>query len=405
VDERPDRRVRLGGAIALGRSTRLDALALGGVAGAVYWLVNNGQFMFFNYHLHLAVSFLAGRLHVANPPSWLTEFAYVDGKPYVYFDPFPAILLLPLAAVRGTQVNIAIVSIVLAAFNVLFMRLALGGLGVGRRAANWCSVLFAFGTVHLFAAQYGNTWLLAHLAAVCALTLAWLEVAGPANPLLLGIFSAIAATSRSPALLGCPVFLALALRRKPAVGTVVWFLLPLAATALLLGAYNFARFGDWFNNGYLLANQEILRPEYGSFSWRYVAKNLYVYFLRLPEVRSSPPYLILTDYGISLVATTPAVLLLLRRGWSETAPDARLLGRLSIAACGAVLLLYLCYFWDGWRQFGCRYTLDFTPFLIVALALRNDDRPGQWRWLLPAFVVASVVVNFWGAWWWRAHGW
>ena len=31
---------------------------------------------------------------------------------------------------------------------------------------------------------------------------------------------------------------------------------------------------------------------------------------------------------------------------------------------------------DGWRQFGSRYTLDYTPFLIVALALRNDPEDG-----------------------------
>ncbi|HZR81794.1 MAG TPA: hypothetical protein VFD92_11910 [Candidatus Binatia bacterium] len=395
----------LGGAVATPAWTRIDALALGLVALAGYWLANNGEFMFFDYHLHLAVAFLDGRLHIANPPSWLTEFAYANGKPYVYFDPFPAILLMPLAALRGLEVNIARVSIALGALNVAFMRVALGALGVGRRTANWCTVLFAFGTVHLFAAQYGNTWLLAHLCAVAALALAWIEAAGPANPLLLGLFSAIAATSRSPALLGCPVFLVIALRRRPGWGTVVRFALPLVATGILMAVYNYARFGEWTNNGYLLANQALLRPEHGSFSWRYIARNLYVYFVRIPEIHGEPPYLVLTDYGISLLATTPAIVLLARPGWSPRAPDAPLVGRLAIAACAAVLFLYLCYFWDGWRQFGCRYTLDFTPFLIVALALRNDDRPGLWRWPLPVLVIASVAVNAWGAWWWRAHRW
>ena len=50
---------------------RRDALLLGLLALAAYWLSNDGQFMFFNYHLHLAVSFLNGRLYIANPPSWL----------------------------------------------------------------------------------------------------------------------------------------------------------------------------------------------------------------------------------------------------------------------------------------------------------------------------------------------
>ena len=382
---------------------RLDALLLGLLALAAYWLSNDGQFMFFNYHLHLAVSFLNGRLYIANPPSWLTEFAFADGKPYVYFDPFPAVFLLPLAAIWGLTVNLAKVSIVVGACNVALMRLAVGALGVRRSTANWCTLLFGLGTVHFFAAWYGNTWMLAHLLAVMALTLAWIEGLGAANPYLLGLFCAIAATSRSPAALGTPVFFVLALYRRPSLATAVKFAVPLVLTGLLLGLYNFARFGDWLNNGYLLANQALLNPEHGSFSWRYVAKNVHQYFLRVPELSSRWPYLILTDHGLSLIATTPAVLLLLRRGWSPTAPDAKLNGRLALAACAAVFGLYLCYFWDGWRQFGSRYTLDFTPFLIVALALRNDVAPGRRRWPLPALVLLSVAINVWGTWFWRAQ--
>lgn len=383
--------------------SRLDALVLTLVALAAYWLSNDGEFMYFNYHLHLAVSFLAGRLHVANPPSWLTEFAYSDGKAYVYFDPFPAVFLLPLAAVGGLAVNLAKVAIVVGAANVGLTRLMLGALGVTRSTANWCALLLALGTVHFYAAWYGNTWMLAHLLAVTGMTLAWLESLRAANPWLLGLFSAIVATSRSPAALGIPVFLVLALHRRPRLGTAVAFGLPLAATGLLLGLYNFARFGDWLNNGYLLANQALLNPAYGSFSWRYVPRNLFQYFVRVPDVSTSWPYLILTDHGMSLLATTPAVLLLLRRGWSERAPDAKLLGRLALAACAATFALYLCYFWDGWRQFGSRYTLDFTPFLIVALALRNDERPGLWRWPLPALVLLSIAINVWGTWYWRTQ--
>jgi len=381
----------------------LDALLLGLLALAAYWLSNDGQFMFFNYHLHLAVSFLAGRLHIASPPSWLTEFAYADGKPYVYFDPFPAVFLLPLAAVWGLSVNLAKVSIVVGAANVGLTRLVLGALGVTRATANWCTLLFALGTVHFYASWYGNTWMLAHLLAVMAMMLAWLEALRAANPYLLGLFCAITATSRSPAALGIPIFLVLALHRRPRLGTAVAFGIPLAATGLLLALYNFARFGDWLNNGYLLANQELLNPEHGSFSIRYVGRNVYQYLLRIPELSGDWPYLILTDHGLSLLATTPAVLLLFRPGWSERVPDAKLLGRLALAACAAIFALYLCYFWDGWRQFGSRYTLDFTPFLLVALALRNDERQGRWRWPLPALVVLSIAVNAWGTWYWRSQ--
>src|SRR5262245_61311837 len=83
--------------------SRLDALWLGLLAYAAYRAAFNGGFMFFNYHLHLAYSFLHGRLWIANPPSWLTEFAFYQGKPYVYFDPFPSVFLLPFAAIWGLK--------------------------------------------------------------------------------------------------------------------------------------------------------------------------------------------------------------------------------------------------------------------------------------------------------------
>lgn len=387
------------------RASLLDAALFGILALAAYRVANNGGFMFFNYHLHLAVSFLEGRLHIEHPPSWLTEFAFFEGKPYVYFDPFPAVFLLPLAGLWGLKVNLAQVSIVVGAFNVVLTRLMLGALGVRRSTANWCTALFAFGTVHLFAASYGNTWLLAHLLAVAGLTLSWVEGLRAANPWLLGLFVSCAATSRSPALLGAPVFLLLALRRSFYLRTAIAFVVPLAATALLLGAYNYARFGEWLNNGYLLANQALLNPEHGSFSWRYIGKNLYQYLLLAPQPSLKPPYFTLTEHGLSLIATTPAVLLLLRPGWSPRSPRAKWHGRLALAGSATVFVLYLCYFWDGWRQFGSRYTLDFTPFLIVAVALRSDSRGGAMRWLLPFLVALSVAVNVWGAWWWRSHGW
>ena len=385
------------------KRTLIDALCATILAAGAYWVANDGSFMFFNYHLHLAVSFLEGRLHIANPPSWLTEFAFANGKPYVYFDPFPAVFLLPFASAWGLDVNLARVSIGVGSVNVGLIRLVLGQLGVGRSTANWATLLFGAGTVHLYAAQYGNTWMLGHLLAIAALTLAWLEATRDANPFLLGLFCALAGTSRGPALLGTPVFLFLALRRRPRFSTLFEFGLPLALTAVALGFYNYARFGDPLDNGYLHANQALLNPEHGSFSWRYIGKNLYQYFGLFPGLQATWPYLTVDDHGLSLLATTPAVLLLLRPGWSDRARDARLLGWLAIAGCVAVQGVYMVYFWDGWRQFGSRYTLDYAPFLIVALALRNDPRAGSRRWLFPALVLVSVAVNVWGVWFWHTQ--
>jgi len=85
------------------------------------------------------------------------------------------------------------------------------------------------------------------------------------------------------------------------------------------------------------------------------------------------------------------------------APDAVFRGRVAMLGCAVILGLYLCYFWNGWQQFGSRYTLDFTPFLMVAFALKNDTRERSWRWLFPSLVFLSIAINVWGVWWWQTH--
>lgn len=386
---------------AFGQARR-DALVWLAAAWAVYFATNDGGFMFFNYHLHLAVAFLEGRTWIANPPSWLTEFAWADGRPYIYYDPFPAVFLMPFASLRGLELNLAQVAIALGAANVSLLRLLLHRVGVERATGNLTCLLFAFGTVHFYAAEYGNTWLFAHLLAVAALTLALLEATGRANPFLTGLLCACAATSRSPALLAAPALLLLLLRHRRNWRTIFEFGLPFVVAGALLAGYNFARFGDVLDNGYLAANQALFIPQHGSFDWRYVGKNLHHYFLLFPSWQPKWPFFTLTDHGLGLLATTPAMLLLLRRGWSTRAHDGIFLGRVCLLAIAMVLGLYLFYFWDGWRQFGSRYTLDFTPFLMVALALRNDPRAGQWRWPWPALIAISIAINVWGIWYWKS---
>ncbi len=377
----------------------LDAGIATALAALLYAAANDGTFMFFNYHLHLAVAFLAERVHVAAPPSWLTEFAWVDGRAYVYFDAFPALFLLPWAAVRGLEVNIAPICVGIGAFNVGATRLLLARLGVSRGIANGTTALLGAGTVHFWAAEYGNTWLLAQLLAVSLLTMAWMEAAGEANPFLLGLLAALAATSRTPAALGAPCFLLLALRQRPRVGTVFEFGLGGALVAVVVGIYNAARFGSPFDNGYLYANQALLAPPHGSFSWHYLGQNLYHYFLRGPVWGADFPWVGFDDHGLALTLTTPAVVLLLGRGFSRGAPDAAFRGRVALAGTALIFGLYLIYFWDGWRQFGSRYTLDFTPFMLVALALREDGRVRHR--LFVALVAASIAINLYGVWWLR----
>jgi hypothetical protein len=95
---------------------------------------------------------------------------------------------------------------------------------------------------------------------------------------------------------------------------------------------------------------------------------------------------------MSVFLTTPALLLLVRavrRDWLTLATWAAVL---------AVGSLYLLYFWAGFAQFGMRYTLDFTPFLIILVAIACGNTMTR---SARALIALSMVVQLWGVAWWR----
>jgi ABC-type Fe3+-siderophore transport system permease subunit len=63
------------------------------------------------------------------------------------------------------------------------------------------------------------------------------------------------------------------------------------------------------------------------------------------------------------------------------------------ATIAPVALLSLLYQNSGWVQFGYRFSLDYTVFLILLLAL--GGRPLGWR--ARALILAGIAVNAFGA--------
>ncbi len=342
----------------------------------------------------------------------------------VSFPPFPAVMLMPLVAVLGYNINDVIVTLlfgVLAALLLLIWlrRLRERGLihhGPGDRL--WLVALFAFGTVLWYCATRGEVWFTALTMGV-ALHLAFLITAqGARHPLWAGLILGIGVATRTP-LLFAAIFFPLealfphgqwlggrggaGLRR--AAGRIALFCVPMAAIGITLAWYNWARWQNPFEFGhfYLLEGTRAPTRDFGLFNFHFLNHNLSAALTNLPRLSDHPPYVQVTRHGLGLLASTPALFALFGAMRSHPAAPAadddgraqerRVLGRhlaIAIAVIAAPALLYQN---DGWQQFGYRFALDFWPALIGLFALRV----GHLNRRLKALIILCMIIQLFGA--------
>ncbi len=367
------------------------------------------------------------------------------GRGMIPFPPLPAVLLLPFVALLGPAVDQGLLAAGIGALDVAAAWWVLGRLGV-RPAVRTLLTLFVGGGGALWiAASTGSTWYLAHVVAV-GLTLGAVGLAlgrdGPGpkgdvvarRPLLdgrqlaAGLLLGLAATSRLTVAVGFPFLLLVGPGgwRRREVSAAVGMAIPI----LGLLAYNLVATGSLFNPAYdALYQLEVgAYPDLGyNAAWsledvRYIPQNLGTMLFSLPSLM--PPcdpgvarlpwsaagcsWAVPEPTGMSLLLTSPAYLLALPA--LGLVRDRRVAG--ALLATLAIAAVNLAHFSQGWVQFGYRFSLDFAPFLLVAVALgaerflgsRGAPR-GRRLALVGGVVVASIAVQAWGLAWARTLGW
>ncbi|MBI3973945.1 MAG: hypothetical protein HY332_21920 [Chloroflexi bacterium] len=372
----------------------------------------------------------------------LVDVTPLGGRYYVAFPPLAAILMLPIVAVAGPRFNDALFTLVLGASNVgltylLARRLsrpgfAGPGLKLGRAEAIGVALVLGAGTMHFYASLMGRVWFTAHVVAVTFLLLYLLECAGRGRPVVAGLALAAAFLARPPAALAAVFWLILAVRWNPPVGQLFGHVLKLAAPmafamALMLGA-NWARFGAPFNFGYLsMRVSPRLAPDlqrYGQFNLYFVRRNVEALMVTPPAIdfpklvgwmrsldgpagllrdlgtparqRRNPFPVQFDPWGTGIWAVSPVLLFALR----PPLHGQRALALAAWLSVLAVALPNLLYYNTGWYQFGYRFSLDFTPFLLVLLAI-GVQRPLHPAWCGAFWLLlgVSVLSNALGARW------
>lgn len=375
------------------------------------------------HFVNLALSLLHGQVSVwGDRPPGDNDWAFFEGKWFVSFPAFPALVILPAVLVWGDRVWDPLYWAILAGLGPALIYVLLRQLreqGESTRTARddlALTGLFAFGSAYYFTAVQGTVWFAAHVVAV-PLTAAFLLFGLRARrPVLAGCMLALCFWTRP-----CTMFLALVFAiealdvvRRPqpeaaepeswiaatgrwlrsldlqrAVPKLAWFALPILIAGGLAMWFNAARFHDPFEFGhtYLRIRWKARIDKWGLANYHYFAKNLAVFLAALPWISAVSPYLKVSRHGLALWFTTPHYLGVLWPKRVNVTYVALALG------AGAVALLDLCYQNSGWIQFAYRFSLDYAVLLVAMLALGGRKQGAGW-YVLFAF---AIVVNLFGA--------
>ncbi len=337
------------------------------------------------------------------PPGWTVDRGEHGGRYrwHVSFPPLPAVLILPVVAVFGTSTLDALFWALFAGLGPALMFLALRFLRESGKSLRSegddlrVTALFGVGSVYYFTAVQGTVWFAAHVVAIACIWLYLYYSFGARRPFAAGLALGLAFLCRPATLLLTPFFALEAFSRARSrdraelTGILSRFGLPLA---LLVGAamwHNVARFGDpcEFGHRFLQIRWRSRIETWGLFDLHYLPRNLTVFFLSLPWVLETSPFVRISRHGLALWFTTPNLLWSL---WPKKL-DATI-----VALWAAVLPTALCtllYQNTGWIQFGYRFSLDYLPQLFTLVVL-SRRRFGAAFW---ACAVFAVLVNTFGA--------
>ena len=343
----------------------------------------------YNEQVRQAVAFLQRHTYIDAPKSFL-EAAQIGPYRYALHPPLAAILMLPFAAIWGMDVNQTMWSLFIGAIDAALAWRLLGRFRLSVSGRVWLTLFFAAGTILWSESIYGNTW---SMPETCSLmfTLAALEEAfGPARPFRLGIFAGLASLSRYELAIAGATYAILALLRGRRIRDLFLMVPGFAAVGVVFVALNEARFGSFFDQGVALTGPK----DAPAFGLRYLLGNINTIFFMVPNVNDNFPYFHPNFGGLSLIFTSPALVLAFK------ANLAKIEALLMLVTAFLISLPSLLCYANGFAQFGTRHYLQVFPFLLVlmAMGMRHPDR------LTKILIVTSIIfiafgvvhVRIWG---------
>lgn len=373
------------------------------VAFCIYYFSHLSHPDRYKHFVYQAKGFLQGRLDIWGLPDYYLDLILWKDKIYLPNPPLPSILLMPFVAVWGEATEQLRVCMFVGAIDVLLAWVLAGRMAINGGLRIGLTILYGFGTVHYSATIIGTIWFYAHVVAEMGMLLALIEFFGKRRFLLIGFWMGLAFLSRQATILGSVFFVGWLVWQRPEqwVRAFINFCVGFSPLFGFNSWFNWARFGNPLESGYLLQNfySSVQAPEikkYGFFNFAYIPKHLKLIFTEMPQILPSFPFLQPKPEGMNIWLTTPALFGLITTKWQD---------RIHILAGLAAFLISLpalIYTATGWVQFGYRYALDYLPFLFIPIANGLVRMPRAIAWIL---IGTSILINTWGVCWAVKLGW
>lgn len=370
------------------------------------------------YWHELAAAFLQGKLYLSSPET-MHDLTLFNGNWYVPNPPLPVFIIMPIVAILGAaKTNTVLFSITIGAINTILVYLILDKatrlelITTTRKNNIMITALFAFGTPHMWLAIMGRMWFISQLLTLSFAALAVLFVLYQRSPWWVGVCLGLAVLSRPNIFTLWPFLAGLAFYfLSQPLGKINWWnwfkwsiqsAIPVILAVGGLLFYNYIRFSDFFDFGYVTINSAEWLMEsvqtYGIFNAHFLPANLNMMFLRFPQISISEYCFTYspTREGVSILSMTPALIFVFRRFkntfWTIGAWISTLL----------TIFLLLFYHNTGAWQLGYRYLMDFILPILLLLAIGIGRRSSRLFYFL---TILSIISYLLGTIWWFNMWW
>lgn len=367
-----------------------------------YRTFQTARFIQQQHYIGLAESFLHLKLHLDFPSDYQAEgdISYFNNHYYVYFGPTPSLLLTPLVYFFGNKISQQVLIIPLLPLIFLFIYKISRAQKFNPLDSLWLSIFFIFGTLVIHLSLINITAYQVQIISLTFLLAALFLYLYRKNWLLIGVFIALAGSTRFTLYLSSIFFilniLFTASHLKSKLRHLILFALPITLSLILLSEYNLLRFGSFLDTGYSYNSgwSEDLKAAamQGLFSLQHIPGNIYFLLFKGPDpVRANDlnfilqyPYLKAHPWGMSILFTSPLFIYVFFVKFKEK------IIVLSLITILFILIPLLTYYGIGVWQYGYRYALDFYPFLFLCLLSGlNHPLPSRAKLL----IVYSIIFN------------